>query len=93
MSPSVTYLSFVSLLSPQVLAHNLFLHGLAVTAEFLGWRLSFSFLYLNLLLPRSETTGSDGKLIHTEVLSHFIIQTLIEFLLCARHCAKVCVSH
>ena len=62
-----------------------------LTEEFLGCRLFFS--YLNLLLPRSEATGSDGQLIHTEVLSHFIIQILIELLLCSRHCAKVCVSH
>lgn len=93
MSPSVTYLSFASLLNPQVMAHNLLLHGLALTAEFLGVQALLFFSYLNLLLPRSETTGSDGQLIHTEVLSHFIIQILIEFLLCARHCAKVCVSH
>ena len=79
MNEPLSHLPFLCL-SSKPTTHNLFLHGLALTAEFLGWRLSFSFLYLNLLLPRSETTGSDGKLIHTEVLSHFIIQTLIEFL-------------
>lgn len=90
MSSSATYLSFASLLSPQVLAHDLSpppLAWLVLIGELLGWRLSFFFPYLNLLLSRSETTRSDDKLIHTEVLNHFIIQTLIEFLLCARHCA------
>lgn len=52
------------------------------------WRLSLFFPYQNLLLPKSETTQSDDKLIHTEVLNHIIIRVLFEFLGRARHHAK-----